>query len=1252
MRAGLPGSTIASLSKRWPEGSVEKGAGNFTAIGQWGHWRPSISTAAVSLALTLILAMSAVAQTPRVRILQPVNSHRLVTLHGNTPPLARREFDRGPAPDDLSLNRMLLVLKRSPEQEVALRKLLIDQQVKSSPEYHHWLTPEQFGTEFGPAEEDIQTISAWLMDQGFEIDRVATGRSVIEFSGTAGLVREAFHTAIHRYAIHGKSYLSNDRDPQIPEALAPIVAGIASLNNFPVHRMSRQIGLPIRLQRSSGPAPLYTFTGTDGKTYHPLSPADFAKIYDVPPSFDGAGDGSGEAIAIVSDSNINTQDDINFRSLFAEAGASANVILNGPDPGVIPGPEGEAILDVEWAGAFLPGAGIDLVVSEDTDTTPGINLSALFIVDHNLAPVMSVSYGQCESQLGVAGNAFFNSIWEEAAAQGISVIVAAGDLGPAACDAGINETEVKLGLSVSGFASTPFNVAVGGTDFDDSANPSLYWSPTNNPNNQSSALSYIPETTWNDSCAQAGSATSCSSSTPAPELLAGGGGPSNCGILTGTDPNATCAAGYAKPAWQSGPGVPNDSARDIPDVSLFSATGRNGSFYIVCQADASPVPGPGCNLTTGAGVVTAGGTSVAAQTFAAIMALIDQKTGQRQGNPNYVLYKLAAQPGASCASNASAVSNSGCVFYDIVTGNNSLPCASGTPDCQLAGPNNSYVVAAPGSNPPVPAWNTTPGYDLATGLGSVNVTNLLNKWNSVSFTPTTTQLNLSPTTLASHGQPVSVNITVSGPAGQPGTPTGSVVLIAQPDGTLASATNVGQGEYVARFDLLNGAANGLTTALPGGNYSVVAHYAGDGNFGGSDSNTVEVTVGKETSSTTLGIDTYSATGTPIHNNPASLVYGSPYVLEVSVADAAGNLCSQNQIPPAGCPSGTVKLTDNGAPLDVASDSLNSLGLMQDNLIQLSPGPHSIVAAYLGDNSFNPSTSNPYAVSVTQASTTTTITSSAATVQGGSSVTLTATVNTQSNGAAPTGTVQFMNGSTPIAGTVSYTPTPFSGTAYAKLTASLNAVFSSTAAISADYSGDTNYSGSNSPGITVTVTPGFGMSVNPSTVTISAPGQSGSTTATVTAGGGFSGAVLLSCQIPASMTETTCSFSPATITTGPSATSGQSKLTITTTAPQTSAGLFGFSGGPQRWLGGALLALLMVLLLLGIFSRRRRLRLAFAFCLLLAIATAGCGGGGGGQSSAPAPAPPDPGTAAGTYVITLTATSGTIAHTVLLTVSVQ
>lgn len=1227
----------------------------------------SIAKLTQALAFCLILATGAAGQSARVhpQITQPVDTANRVVLRGNTPPLARAENDRGPAPDGLILNRMLLVLKRPPEQEAALRKLLVDQQVKSSPNYHHWLTPEQFGDQFGPADADVQTVRDWLASQGFQIDRVSAGRSVIEFSGAAAQVREAFHTSIHQYMVKGRAYWSNSADPQIPAALAPVVAGIASLNNFPIKPMSHQLNFPVRVERVEGPKPLYTFTAPNGTILHALSPEDFDTIYNVPSSIGGAPAGQGETIAIVASSNVNLQDSTNFRDTFGLASPAPNVILNGPDPGLVPGDEGEADLDMEWAGAIAQYATIDLVVSQDTVSTPGINLSALYIVDNNLAPVMSVSYEYCESTLGVAGNAFFNSLWEQAAAQGISVVVGAGDVGSAACDAPSNLDVVEKGLAVNGIASTPFNVAVGGTDFDDSSNPALYWSGANDPTHRSSALSYIPEITWNNSCAQVGDSASCEPAAGTPEgMVAGGGGPSTCGVLSGSDPNATCAAGYPKPAWQTGPGIPADGVRDLPDVSLFSGVGRNGSFYLICEADAGLGQSANCSLGNSTEVQGVGGTSAAAQVFAGVMALVDQKTGQRQGNPDFILYTLAAQPGASCASNSSAVQNTGCIFYDVITGNNSLPCNfisnTSSTGCEIVGTGGFHVTVVPGSNPPVLAWTAGPGYDLATGLGSVNATNLINQWSSVNFAPSATKLSISPTTLT-HGESANVNVQVTA---QGGTPTGAVSLL----GSLGN-----NGEGIASLTLSGGQASGSISSLPGGTYNVTAHYPGNGTYGASDSSPVQVTVSKENSATTLAIETEDSQGRVNNTNANSFIYGSFYVLNVEVENAAGNPCGANQTPGTGCPSGTVNLTDNGAPLDATVNTLNSLGEMQDNLIQLSPGTHSLAASYLGDGSFQPSTSRPDLVTVTQATTVTYIKTDNTTVQADNSVTLTATVATQSNGAPPTGIVEFFDGSASISGTVSYSTAPDPYTGFAELTATLSTVLPATANVMAQYSGDANYRPSMSYTQLVTVVPGFGVSISPASITIPAAGQSGQAAITVASGGGFTGTITLGCQLPVTLTQAACSFTPAQIST-----SGQSTLTITTTASQTGASLFPMRRPPEeRPVGVALFGvtlIVLLVLLVGLVApapyrrfyrtsrglpavipvtlrRRYAWGLLFSLVFLISLLMVSCGGGGG-QGSAPVAPPPNPGTAAGTYTVTITAASGTSSHEASLTVVVQ
>jgi subtilase family serine protease len=443
--------------------------------------------------------------TPRALITQAVDESQLTVLKGNTHPLARPQFDAGAAPGSLPMQRMLLVLKRSPEQESALRKLIDDQQDKASPDYHKWLTPEGFGKQYGPSDSDVQSVTAWLQSHGFQVASTSKGRTVIEFSGTASQVTEAFHAAIHKYVVNGEEHWANASDPSIPAALAPAVRGVLTLHNFPRHPHSTVLGTPVRsTPRGTGPLPLFTFTPPKQATYYGLGPTDFATIYNVLPLWNAGIDGTGQTIAIVGETNIHLSDIEAFRSLFGLPAKDPTIILNGPDPGVA-GDEPEAVLDVSWSGAVAKNATIDLVVSASTETALGVDLSALYIVDNNVAPVMSESYGECEAVLGNSGNAFYNALWQQAAAQGITVLISAGDSGSAVCDDFNSEAAASKGLAVSGFASTPYNVAVGGTDFDQTAATApTYWNATNNATTGASAKSYIPETTWNDSCAGLG----------------------------------------------------------------------------------------------------------------------------------------------------------------------------------------------------------------------------------------------------------------------------------------------------------------------------------------------------------------------------------------------------------------------------------------------------------------------------------------------------------------------------------------------------------------------------------------------------------------------------------------------------------------------------------------------------------------------------------------------------------------------------
>jgi len=749
-------------------------------------------------AFCLLASVASFAQAPsaRVRITQPVDDTKLTVLHGNTHPLARAQFDRGAAPSNLPMQRMQLLLTRSPEREAALETLMAQQQDKSSPNYHKWLTPAEFGADFGPSDQDIQTVTSWLQSHGFQVGSVSKGRTLIEFSGTADQVQQAFHTPIHNFVVNGVQHWANVNDPSIPTALTPVVAGVSSLHNFFPKRASHVILPRATAARSStrGLAmPQFTYTDTQNNTNFALGPADFNTIYNVQPLWNAGIAGAGETIAVVTDSNINVQDIADFRSVFGLPVNPPKVTVNGTDPGVqINGDEIEAVLDVEWAGAVARDATVNLVVSASTNTSFGGDLSAAFIINENPPPpILSESFGACELQIGTTANAMYNSMWQQAAAEGITVIVSTGDNGSAGCDVteinGAPTGPAVFGLEVNGIASTPFNVAVGGTDFNDFSDASSFWNSTNVSGTQESAKSYIPETTWNDTCTNvviyatvfsfSDAATACSNT----ELqgnnqfgvnftlpVGASGGKSNCTTSDGAH-QSSCTGGYPKPSWQVGVTPTGDLTRDLPDVSLFSGDGLiSASFYVICERD---MQGPTsttsatCNLSTGA-FLGVGGTSVSAQAFAGVMALVDQKVGRAQGNANTVLYPLfSAQSAASCNTNGPPAAT--CVFNDVTSGTIAMPCVEGSPDCNSGG--NSVGVLS--------GFDAGTGYDLATGLGSVNVANLVNApsaWNDAS--PGTNgadfTLSLSPSAVSvSRGGTGTVTLTVTADGGFTGTVT-------------------------------------------------------------------------------------------------------------------------------------------------------------------------------------------------------------------------------------------------------------------------------------------------------------------------------------------------------------------------------------------------------------------------------------------------------------------------------------------------
>jgi subtilase family serine protease len=996
-------------------------------------------------------APSASTATPAVqtsstpaRITQPTDDKDVVSLSGNVHPLARPEYDQGPVADAQPLSRMLLLLRRSSEQDAALLKLVDDQQDKSSPNYHAWLTPEQFGSQFGPADVDIQALTGWLVSQGFNEIKVGPGRNIIEFSGNVAQVRNAFHTEIHRYLVNGESHLANAADPKIPSALSPVVTGIVSLNDFPVHSHIHPVGAFQKISATGQVKPLFNFPGCRNGTCYAVGPPDFAVIYNTAPLINPVSgspkiDGTGQTIAIVGESNINVQDITDFRTIFGlpQNFTTNNVILNGPDPG-IRSSEIESDLDVEWAGAVAPGATIDFVTSASTEATAGIFLSATYIVDNNLGSVMSESFGGCEQRIGSLNN-FHNALWQQAAAQGMTVVVSAGDGGSAGCDDFNTEQTASGGLAVSGFASTPFNVAVGGTDFDQAGRESQFWGTTMSSTTTpvtASALSYIPEVPWNNSCAQNG-LNGCSSGNLL-DIVAGSGGASTL---------------YSKPAWQMGvTGVPNDGHRDLPDISLFASNGFEGSFYIICARDFSGTSS--CNLNSfGYTFEGIGGTSASAPAFAGIMALVNQGTGSRQGNANFVLYALAKKSGASCNANGASLPASTCTFNDVTKGNNSVPCSGGSLNCSSKTAGTNGVLVAP-SSATTPAYTTTAGFDLATGLGSVNAQNLVNNWNTVNRTSSSVALNLNNSAAVNvpHGTSVPLSVSVT-----PAAAKGDVSVIA----------DLGNGQTLGVDTLTlgtGGTAKSSTIALPGGTYNVYAHYAGDGTNAPSDSTPpVSVTVTPESSKTLISIPVFDpSTNRETGNTPTTLVYGSPYIARIDVGNANAVLrFPQSPVcTPPSCPTGTITWTDsvNGGPstpLDAGSFSLNSSGYAEDPPIQLSGGSHVLSASYGGDRSYNPSSAT-YSLTVTPAPMTFGFQIPGSVVSGVPfQVFVSGNAQTQS-GAAPTGTVTFMDGNTQLGSPVSVQgsggPNPPSFFTNANLTIPTGGSHT----LSASYSGDSNY----------------------------------------------------------------------------------------------------------------------------------------------------------------------------------------------------
>jgi hypothetical protein len=893
---------------------------------------------------------------PAVRIVNQVDESQLVTLKGTVHRLANAANDRGVAPESMQLERMHLVLKRSDSQETALEQLIGEMHTPGSASYHKWLTPDEFGKQFGPSDEDIATVQTWLTGHGFNVTKVNPGKQTIEFSGNVAQLRTAFHTQIHKYQVNGETHYANASDPKIPAALAPVVAGFVSLNNFRMKSYVQKLGKATYDPKTDKATPQWTMSGGN----YVLSPADYAVQYDLSPLYTAGTTGAGQTIAIVNESNINIELVNQFRSLFGFSPNPPQVIIDGNDPGVdgINNPDGpnyasvEAYLDVEWAGAVAPNANVDLVIAADTALENGLFLASERAVYSNVAPIISLSFGNCESDLGTA-NQFLNSLWEQAAAQGITVLVSTGDSGSAGCDDDNSQYYAVSGQAVSGFASTPYNVAVGGTDFYYSdyatggASISNYWNTTaSNSTPSVSIKGVIPEQPWNDS--QYGlniySEYALSGNT-ATSIAAGSGGASNCAFGTynaSTGATVSCSGGYAKPSWQTGLG---DSARDIPDVSLFASSGVNGSYYPICANDGDCQPASSGQTVQIYGV---GGTSASTPSFAGIMALVNQKYG-RQGQANTVLYQLAAQFPAS--------------FHDVTHGTNSVPCETGSTNCiavsnPLTVTDPTYGTAKEGQigTGTTAEYNAGVGYDMASGLGTVDAYQMVTNWGSIKLASTSTTMTPSSTTFA-HGTAITINGAVS--AGS-GTPSGQVALMTD------STEPVQQGQGLpallngsqSTFTLSNGSYTGSVSTLPGGSYNIWGQYGGDASNGLSTSTKTPITVTPEASGIYFNvISSLNGTATAGKAVSGSVDYGTQMLLSGQVAPSSQlssfETCTTS-CPVFTIPTGTITFTDGSTALNTAV--INAEGDAEYNA-PFTVGSHSVTASYSGDKSYNASTAS-------------------------------------------------------------------------------------------------------------------------------------------------------------------------------------------------------------------------------------------------------------------------------------------------------
>ena len=743
-------------------------------------------------ALFLCSQVSGAQQEPPARITTAIDNSVRVTI-SVTPPTARLANDVGVVPGSMSLSGISLVFCRSSGQEAQLQALISAQQNPASAMYHNWLTPEQFAGAFGMAQSDIAKVSAWLSQQGFSVDGVSHSKNRIYFSGTVSQVNQVFDTELHYYNVNGIKQYAPSRDITVPAALASVMETIANLSSF-------RPKPHVRFRKN--------FTSSQSGD-HFLTPKDIDTIYDITKAYNAGYTGSGQSIAIVGQSEVYVSDIENFQNAAGLTVKDPTLVLvpNSGSAAVSSGDEAESDLDLEYSGGIGTGATIYFVYVGN-NTSYSVWDSINYAVDTRIAPIISTSYGDCETDLGSSNYATLNAILEQAAAQGQTMMAAAGDNGSTDCFGYSNlTTSEQEALAVDFPASSQYVTGMGGTEFpsaDVAASNTTYWASANGSDVISSALSYIPEQVWNDD-------SSLSSESSVTELSSGGGG-----ISTLT----------ARPSWQTGvTGIPSGSYRLVPDIS-FDASPNNAG-YLFCSSDSSAtgITGScsnGFRDSNDEYLTVAGGTSFDAPIFSGMVAIINQKLNSTgQGVINSTLYTVAADSSTYVSA-----------FHDITSGGNE--CAAGSSYCSNAGESEYFAGT---------------GYDEASGLGSVDFYNLLTAWP----TTTSSSLDASRTTLSAattspaSGANDTITITVA---------PGSSSLTTTPTGTLSLAVD-GTTEN-SSLALSNGSATYTFSSTTSGSHVITTTYSGDSTYAGS-TGTLVVTVGGPSASGSFTLSATSVT---------------------------------------------------------------------------------------------------------------------------------------------------------------------------------------------------------------------------------------------------------------------------------------------------------------------------------------------------------------------------------------------------------